>query len=117
MIPVPVTDEMVTALSSPLEKAVKRTFVGPADLPNVEPCEAVVHRSSDGVTAVIRVPLALEPQELTTLLKGGTVWLTMWGGLSPFAVEVVAADSDDGSMPHAQKALSQRESEAAERVS
>lgn len=111
MIPQPVTDEMVLEYGE--GNAVKRTFVGPAGMDNVAPCEAVVHRSpTDGETAVIRVPMHLEPGELTKLLAGGTVWVSMWGGLSPFAVEVVSSDQRMG---HAEKALQAREREALER--
>lgn len=116
MIPAPVTDEMVQALSSPLDRAVKRTFIGPTGTDNVQPCEAVVHRSpTDLETAVIRVPMHLEPGELSNLLNGGTLWVSMWGGLAPFAVEVVAPAEDNGCTPHAQKALHQRETEALDR--
>lgn len=106
MIPAPVTDEMVLGFSQPSEtgpgnpEAVKRTFVGPDDMPNVEPCEAVVHRSSDGVTAVVRIPMKLEPGELEALNAGGTVWVSMWGGLSPFAVEIVAPPAEPAPKLH-----------------
>jgi hypothetical protein len=89
MKPIPVTDEMVAAFSDSNPGAVKRTFVGSEDLPNVESCEAVVHRSTDGETAVIRVPMQLEPGDIEILSNGGEVWVSMWGGLSPFAVECV----------------------------
>lgn len=112
MIPAPVTDEMVQQFGHPLEAAVKRTFVGPPELKNVAACEGVVERSADGFTAVVRVPMRLEPQELTKLLNGGTVWVSMWGGLSPFAVEVVAGPDDVGQVPHAQKALHRMETQA-----
>lgn len=113
MIPRTVTDEDVASFSDSNPEAVKRTFIGADDSPNVDPCEAVVHRSSDGVTAVMRVPLNLEPGEMTKLLAGGTVWLTMWGGVAPFAVEVVGTDERMG---HAEKALQQREQEAYDRT-
>jgi hypothetical protein len=103
MIPQPVTDEMVKSFHEDNPESVKRTFVGPDDLPNVEPCEGVVHRSSDGVTAVVRVPMKLEEGELQALINGGTVWVTMWGGISPFAVEVVAP-VDEGPKLHVAKA-------------
>lgn len=96
MKPTPVTDEMVLSFAGSSDQgdgnpeAVKRVFAGPEDMPNVDPCEAVVHRSNDGVTAVVRVPLELEPGDLEKLKAGGRVWLSMWGGLAPFAVEVVA---------------------------
>lgn len=115
MNPAPVTDEMVTRFGSPLEAAVKRTFVGEAGT-NVAPCDGVVERASDGVTAVVRIPMHLEPGELTALLNGGTVWVSMWGGVSPFAVEVVSGPDDAGQVPHAQKSLHLRETEATERA-
>lgn len=103
MIPAPVTDEMVLSFSQPSEngegnpEAVKRIFEagseGDSDMSTYDPCEAVVHRSpTDGVTAVVRVPLQLEPGELDRLRNGGQVWLSMWGGLAPFAVEVVGGE-------------------------
>ena len=89
MKPRPVTDEDVAAFCETQPESVKRTFEGPEDLPNVESCEAVVHRSNDGVTAVVRVPMQLEDDDLAMLVAGGEVWVSMWGGLAPFAVEVV----------------------------
>lgn len=83
MKPAAVTDDMVW------DGAVKRTFIGPEDLPDCEPCEAIVERSqADPNVAVVRVPLELEPNEIIHLLAGGQVWLTMFGGICPFAVEV-----------------------------
>ena len=91
MKPTPVTDDHIAAFHDGNPEAVKRMFAAPPDSLNVEPCEAVVHRSSDGETAVIRVPMELEPGDLAALQNGGTVWVSMWGGLAPFAVEVVPA--------------------------
>lgn len=95
MRPVPVTDEMVAAFAQPSEKgpgnpeAVRHTFNPPAEMDDCQPCEAVVHRDpTDGVTAVVRVPLKLEGDELLRLMRGGTVWLTTYGSLIPFSVEV-----------------------------
>jgi len=112
MTPTPVTDQMLATFHDGNPEAVKRLFVGADDLPNVEPCEGVVHRSSDGDTAVVRIPLALEPDDLRKLLAGGQVWVSMWGGVAPFAVEVVPHPDDDGATPSAQKALHHREQEA-----
>ena len=111
MIPRAVTDEDLAAFHTGNPEAVKRLFTGPDDMTNVEACEGIVHRSADGVTAVVRVPMQLEPGDLTKLLAGGTLWVSMWGGLSPFAVEVVSSDQRLG---HAEKALHKREREAFE---
>lgn len=89
MKPTAVTDEHISAFHDGNPEAVKRLFAGPEDMPNVEACEGIVHRSSDGVTAVVRVPMELEPGDLENLKAGGEVWVSMWGGLAPFAVEVV----------------------------
>lgn len=109
MIPRAVTDEDLAQFHTGNPEAVKRVFTGPEDLPNVEACQGIVHRSTDGVTAVVRVPMQLEPGDLTRLLAGGTLWVSMWGGLSPFAVEVVSSEQRMGS---AEKALHKREKEA-----
>ena len=82
MIPTPIPDELVD------ENHPRRTFVGPDGLDNVDPCEALIHRDVDGVTAVVGVRLQLEPGELERLQAGEPVWLEMLGGLTPFRVKV-----------------------------
>lgn len=118
MIPRPVTDADVAEFHGISPDAVVRTFAEPEangddDMTNYDACEGIVHRSlTDGKTAVVRVPMQLEPGDLTKLLAGGTVWVSMWGGLAPFAVEVLSSDQRMG---NAEKALHKREKEAFDR--
>lgn len=90
----PVTDRMVEALSSPMERAVRRIF---KDAPSMEtePCEAVISRDADGVTAVVTVPWVLEPGEAEAIIGGGVIHLTTWGGLPPHRLDVVAQPDGD----------------------
>lgn len=48
---------------------------------------AVVRRSDDGDT-VVSVPWQPNEIELAHLARGGTIWLTTWGGLPPHMLEV-----------------------------
>ena len=63
-----------------------------ADDPTFEPCAAVVTTVVDehGVVGqtVVRVPWTLSEIELMHLAKGGTIWLSAWGGLPPHMLEV-----------------------------
>lgn len=95
MIPQPVTDEMVNSFTQPSERgpgnpeAKRHTFAPPPDMVDCNPCEAVIHRDPlDGSTLVVRVPLKLEGDEFLRLMRGGTVWLTTYGSLVPFSLEV-----------------------------
>jgi hypothetical protein len=59
---------------------------GPEEGPDVEPCPAVV-AIEDEVT-VIRVAWELDEIDLAHLARGGTLWLTTWGGLPVHKLEV-----------------------------
>lgn len=67
------------------------TFTSPAEIQaGVEPCEGVVTRDQiDGRFGdVVRVPWVLDEIELVHLAKGGTLWLSTWGGLPMHMLEV-----------------------------
>lgn len=57
-----------------------------------EPCPGIITDDVDlnpgGI--VVRVPWKLDEIELVHLAKGGTLWLSTWGGLPPHMLEVQA---------------------------
>jgi len=62
-----------------------------ADDPTFNPCPAIRTRVTDtgvGEGLVVRVPIQLDEIELAGLAKGGTLWLSTWGGLPPWFIEV-----------------------------
>lgn len=67
-----------------------------ADDETFEPCPAIV--TTDGTPGsgnvgggtVVRVPWQLDEVELAHLARGGTLWLSTWGGLPPHMLEVQA---------------------------
>lgn len=65
-----------------------------ADDETFQPCPAIKTRDREGSPIgsglVVRVPYALNEIELTHLAKGGTLWLSTWGGLPPHFLEVQA---------------------------
>lgn len=64
-----------------------------ADDPTIEACAAIVTTVNDtdvGGGQVVRVPIALDEIEIVHLAKGGTLWLSTFGGLPPFQIEVQA---------------------------
>lgn len=68
-----------------------------ADDPTFSPCSALVTDDSNGSPVgngnVVRVPWQLDEIELVDLAKGGTLWLSTWGGLPPHALFVQPKDS------------------------
>lgn len=67
--------------------AIPHTFTGPGEVEmGIEPCEAVVTHSEGQV--IVRVPWKLDEIEVAHLAKGGTLWLSTWGGLPIHALEV-----------------------------
>lgn len=58
----------------------------PPDLDNCEDCGAIATHTEDGL--VIRVAWKPDEVELAQLAKGGTIWLSTWGGLPPHMLEV-----------------------------
>jgi hypothetical protein len=60
---------------------------GPKEGPDVTPCPAIVTHQPDG-TPVVRVAWRLDEIELAALARGGTLWLSTWGGLPIHALHV-----------------------------
>lgn len=57
------------------------------------PCPALVTQVDDtevGGGVVVRVPWQLDEIELAHLARGGTLWLSTFGGLPPHSLEVQA---------------------------
>lgn len=70
---------------------VVHVFSGPGEIEaGVEPCPAVVTDDQIGNTfgPVVRVPWVLDEIELAHLARGGTLWLSTWGGLPMHMLEV-----------------------------
>lgn len=64
-------------------------FTAPDDPPGCEPCPALITDSVDGDgLQVVRVAWKLDEIELAALARGGTIWLSCWGGLPPHMLEV-----------------------------
>lgn len=59
------------------------TFAAPPDMDDCEAAEAVVHDGDE-----ISVPWMPDEVDVARLAHGGTVWVTMVGGLSPHRIEV-----------------------------
>lgn len=72
------------------------TMAAPDDLDSCEACQAVITETGDRM--VVRVPWKLDEIELAHLAKGGTLWLSTWGGLPPHTLEV-QAPADSGVQP------------------
>lgn len=60
---------------------------GPPNEPDCIPCPALVALEND-TRQVVRVPYELDEIELAHLARGGTLWLTTWGGLPIHMLEV-----------------------------
>lgn len=85
MLPTPIPDELIRP------GTVRRVFTAPnGDMldDSIRPCEALISRDPGTDLAAVQVRLVLEDGELERLAAGGTVWLTMIGGLAPFDVRV-----------------------------
>jgi hypothetical protein len=67
---------------------------GPQEGPDIVPCPALAHEAHEGL--VIRVAWQLDEIELAHLAKGGTLWLSTWGGLPIHLLEVVPRDELPG---------------------
>lgn len=64
---------------------------GPPSEPDCVPCPALVTRDPQrGGQVIVRVPFELDEIELMHLAKGGTLWLSTWGGLPIHMMEVQA---------------------------
>lgn len=76
----------------------RAVFTAPDDPPNCEPCPALVTDSSDrDGSKVVRVAWKLDEVELANLARGGTIWLSTWGGLPAHMLEVQPPHSAAGS--------------------
>lgn len=57
-------------------------FSAPSEvLAGVEPCAGIITPATDEFGAAVRVPWQLDEIELAHLARGGTLWLSTWGGL------------------------------------
>lgn len=71
----------------------ERRVIGPprGDLDSgIDPVEALIDRSETTGALNLSVRLVLEEGDLEKLAAGGTVWLTFWGHMVPWAASVVA---------------------------
>lgn len=69
----------------------RHVFTAPGEIEaGVEPCAGIVTDDASGnqFGQVVRVPWVLNEIELTHLAKGGTLWLSTWGGLPMHMLEV-----------------------------
>jgi hypothetical protein len=57
--------------------------------PHIAPVEALIDQSPATGAVNLSVRCELEPGDLEKLAAGGTVWLTFWGVIVPFALTVV----------------------------
>lgn len=65
---------------------------GPAESPDVIPCQALLAREATPV--VIHVAFRLDDAERAELAAGGTLWLSSWGGLPVHLLEVITAGGE-----------------------
>lgn len=70
----------------------KVVFTSPGDPPGCVPCPAIVTKTVDG--AVVRVAWKPNEIELAQLARGGTIWLSTWGGLPAHMLEVQPPGGD-----------------------
>lgn len=65
-------------------------FTASDDPPNCTPCNAIITLvNEDGRDlSVVRAPWKPNEVELVHLAKGGTIWLSTWGGLPAHMLEV-----------------------------
>mgnify|MGYP007082280410 CR=1 FL=1 len=71
---------------------------GPGELDaGIEPCPALITSDNGPVPLgqVVRVPWTLDEIELVHLAKGGTLWLSTWGGLPIHMLEVQAPNDPE----------------------
>lgn len=62
---------------------------GRLDNPDIAPVEALVDRSPSTGARTLSVRCVLEGDDLAKLQQGGTVWLTFWGSMVPWAATVL----------------------------
>lgn len=64
---------------------------GPQESPDVIPCPALITPSLPGEDTdrpIVRVAFEVDEIELAHLARGGTLWLSTWGGLPVHRIEV-----------------------------
>ena len=86
MRPTPIPDAEVW------EGAERRVLGAPdGDLtnPDIAPVEALVDRSPTTGALNLSVRCVLEEGDLEKLQAGGTIWITFWGSMVPWAATVV----------------------------
>ena len=86
MIPRPITDADMAYWSG--LNPVSTVISGPGEVEaDITPCPAII---TDGgpLGGVVRVPWTLNEIELGHLARGGTLWLSTWGGLPIHVLEV-----------------------------
>jgi hypothetical protein len=69
----------------------KRAVIGPPDgdpTGDIRPVEAVIDIGPTTGIPRLSVRCALEPGDIEALATGGHVWITFYGRMVPFAVEV-----------------------------
>ncbi|WP_447643178.1 hypothetical protein [Nocardioides zeae] len=82
MRPVPIPDDAVW------DGGVRRVIAPPGgDLthPDIAPVDAIIDRGLGGV-ARVNILVQLEPGDLETLQQTGHLWLSVLGGIHPFAL-------------------------------
>lgn len=70
--------------------AVRAVFGAPPDAPDVLPVEALCDSGQDTGLPRASVRLELEPGDLAKLAAGGHVWISFYGGMVPWCVDVKA---------------------------
>lgn len=66
------------------------SFTAPVEIEaGIEPAPGII-TDGDEFGHVCRVAITLDEIEITHLARGGTLWLSTWGGLPPFMLEVQA---------------------------
>jgi len=98
MIPVAPTAEQV-AYWADLHPSEVVSIGGPQEGPDVTPCPAILTESNiegdhNPSVPVVRVAFQMDEIELTHLAKGGTLWLSCWGGLPIHMIEVQPPSGD-----------------------
>lgn len=92
----PVTDDDVQLWSEQpnVTQAQRQIMLAPLELDDCAPCGVVATITSDD-HLIVRVPLKLDEIELAQLARGGTIWLSTYGGLPPFSMVVVGGEAPE----------------------
>lgn len=93
MRPTPIPDAEVW------EGATRQVIAAPdgrLDNPDIAPVEALIDRSPSTGHRTLSVRCVLEDDDLAKLQAGGTVWLTFWSAMVPWAATVVGPAAATG---------------------